>query len=111
MPGEDGPSLLTHAYTSYPKTTRILMTAQADQALLQRSVNHAKVDQVLYKPVQANEWLIVLEELSENSDVLEEVTPQMGSLELKEGNLKISMSTSLDSMRQGAQRVPPRSSW
>ena len=32
MPGEDGPSLLTHAYTSYPKTTRILMTAQADQA-------------------------------------------------------------------------------
>ena len=84
MPGEDGPSLLTHAYTSYPKTTRILMTAQADQALLQRSVNHAKVDQVLYKPVQANEWLIVLEGLIENSDVLEEVTPQMGSLELKE---------------------------
>ena len=70
MPGEDGPSLLTHAYTSYPKTTRILMTAQADQALLQRSVNHAKVDQVLYKPVQANEWLIVLEGLIENSDVL-----------------------------------------
>ena len=42
------------------------------------------MDQVLYKPVQANEWLIVLEGLIENSDVLEEVTPQMGSLELKE---------------------------
>jgi len=84
MPGEDGPSLLTHVYASSPKTTRLLMTAMADQSLLQRAVNHASVDQVLYKPVQASDWLVVLEGLVQNSDVLAEVTPQMASLEMKQ---------------------------
>ena len=108
MPGEDGPSLLTHVSVEYPQTTRILMTGVADQELLQRAINHASVHQVLYKPVEAASWQTVLEGLIENSDVREEVVPDQGSLNLKQwqfDDLPVAF-TSNSKTNEGAEAIP-----
>lgn len=67
MPDEDGPSFLTFAYKNYPSTGRILLTGQADQTLLQQSINDARVDHVAYKPCDVDDLIQLVQDLIEKS--------------------------------------------
>ena len=68
MPDEDGPSFLTYAYKNYPNSGRILLTGQADQTLLQKATNEARVDHIAYKPCDAEELCELVRDIIEKSN-------------------------------------------
>ena len=79
MPGEDGASLLAWVKENEPNTKRILLTGQADEELLQRTVNESHVDYLWYKPVDWDGIDSTLREIvgqADGADVEDEVEPK-----------------------------------
>ncbi len=56
MPGEDGISFLARASVFAPATSRLLMTAFADQGVALRAINEARVERFLRKPPDLAEF-------------------------------------------------------
>lgn len=56
MPGEDGVSFLARASVFAPQTSRLLMTAFADQSVAMRAINDARVERFLRKPPELDEF-------------------------------------------------------
>jgi len=50
MPGIKGDELLIKVHQKYPKIVKVMLTGQADAAVLQRAVKEADLYCCLYKP-------------------------------------------------------------
>ncbi len=69
MPGEDGVSLLVHAFNRHPNVARVLLTGHADLEQTMRAINEGCSGQILTKPWDDKQLLQVLAEQLERSQL------------------------------------------
>ncbi len=60
MPGEEGTSFLAFAHKTQPKATRLLVTGRADEFIIQKATNEAKVDFIIFKPWDEDDFIKIL---------------------------------------------------
>ena len=60
MPGEEGTSFLSYAQKVQPKATRLLVTGRADEFIIQKATNEAKVDFIIFKPWDEEDFIKIL---------------------------------------------------
>ena len=60
MPGEEGTSFLAFAQKAQPKATRLLVTGRADEFIIQKATNEAKVDFIIFKPWDEDDFIKIL---------------------------------------------------
>ena len=60
MPGEEGTDFLAHSYQVQPKASRLLVTGRADEFIIQKATNEAKVDFIVFKPWIEEDFLKIL---------------------------------------------------
>ena len=60
MPGEEGTSFLSYAHKVQPKATRLLVTGRADEFIIQKATNEAKVDFIIFKPWDEDDFIKIL---------------------------------------------------
>jgi signal transduction histidine kinase/DNA-binding NtrC family response regulator len=80
MPEENGVNFLIYVYNKFPKTKRVVITGQADDALIEKAINEAKVDMMLRKPLTPKKIGEILEKIIESSSVEDE--PQSAQKEV-----------------------------
>jgi signal transduction histidine kinase/response regulator RpfG family c-di-GMP phosphodiesterase len=60
LPDEEGTSFLSHAFQIQPKASRLLVTGMADEFIIQKATNEAKVDFIIFKPWDEEDLLKIL---------------------------------------------------
>lgn len=74
MPGEDGTEFLMYVGREEPLTTRYLITGDADVQILKRAINKAKIDQVIYKPIDVDKLTKLVEKTINESPIKDKIT-------------------------------------
>ncbi|HYW46879.1 MAG TPA: response regulator [Bryobacteraceae bacterium] len=88
MPGMTGIQLLGEAKRLQPEATRVLLTGHADKASAIKAINEVGLFQYLEKPWDNEQFLLVIQQAVERTQLLRELRQKIGELDTAHSTLK-----------------------